>query len=1266
VSLHAILAFAIGPVDALVVVVYVVASAGLGIALGRGQADQRDFFLAGRRLPTWALLLSIVATETSTVTFLSVPGLSYVEGGDFRFLQLTFGYILGRLAIVVWLLPGYFRGEVLTAYQVLERRFGLVTRRLASLVFLVMRNMADGLRLFLTAVALKVAVGLDMLTSILLTAIATAIYACFGGVRSVVWNDCIQFGVYIFGALAAAWLLLTKIPGGWDQLVTFGETTGRFQLLDFSPSLTASGMTFWAGCLGGAFLSLASHGADQLIVQRYLCAKSQASAGWALVLSGFIVLAQFALFLFVGVELACFHSVAEATSPLVKPDQALMTFVVGHMGVGLKGLILAAVFAATMSTLSSSFNASASSLTNDWLGRRLVGVDERKTLMLARGLTLLFASVQVAVAIVAYRLAMSASIVDSVLKIAGFATGLVLGLYGLGLLVPRATQRIALAAFAVGTVVTSWAAFATSLNGYWYTLVGSGTIVLVGWVLQMLRPRTTLVAFAACVFATLPAGAERLATAQRMNPAMAPLIDAAVQRALARGEMAGCVVVVGRQDGIVFEQAYGNRRVEPNVAPMTLDTVFDMASLTKPLATATSVMILVERGELRLQDKVADYMPEFAANGKDQVTIEQLMVHSAGLIPDTSVDDYRDGWASAKPKICELKPLTPPGTAFKYSDVGYILLGKIVEQVAGKPVNEFAQEEIYTKLGMTETGYLPPADLKARAATTERRDGKWLVGVVHDPRAALMGGVAGHAGLFSTAHDLARYAQLMLGGGRLGDVRILGAATVAEMTRPRNIDGNKRGLGWDMGSVYSRNRGETMSQRAFGHGGFTGTAMWIDPDLDLYVIFLSNRLHPDGVGEVNNLAGRIGTIAAGAIDDGGHAVWTGRLSDQPETEMETKHEQVRLGIDVLAAHKFDLLEGKRVGLITNQTGRDHNGVATAKLLHDAQGVKLAALFSPEHGIAGALDVNKIADSTDTTLGVPVYSLYGQRRKPTSKQLNGIDVLVFDIQDVGARFYTYIATMGLAMEAAAETGREFMVLDRPNPINGVSIEGPLLDEGRASFVAYHRLPVRHGMTVGELARMFAAERKLELRLTVVPLDGWRRSDYWYDTGLAWVNPSPNMRSETAAVLYPGIGLLETTNLSVGRGTDTPFEVMGAPWIRQRELAERVNRAKPAGVRVVPIRFTPTCSKFAGESCGGLNFVITDWKTFRSFELGLVVARALASQHPADWDAKPYLKLLGNAAVYHRLIEGDEVASILNSVDVETQAFRARRRPFLLYP
>jgi SSS family solute:Na+ symporter len=482
-------AVAISGVDALIVAVYITATTLLGIYLGRGQADNRDFFLGGHRLPTWALLVSIVATETSTVTFLSVPGKTYVDGGSFRFLQLTFGYILGRFAVILFLLPGYFRGEMLSAYQVLEQRFGVVTRRLASLVFLVTRNMADGLRLFLTALALKLALDLDMVTCILATTIATAIYAAAGGVRSVVWNDCVQFVVYMLGAVVAACLLIRQIPGGWNEVVAFGQSSGRWQLLDFDFSLTKPTFTFWVGCIGGGFLSLASHGVDQLIVQRYLCAKSRAAAAWALGLSGFVVLAQFALFLLIGVLLACFNQTTGGIGDDVKGDAAFMTYVVRHMGVGLTGLILAAVLSAAMSTTASSLNSSASSLVGDWLVPRMPSLDARTSLRLSRLLTLVFAVAQGGVALVAYWLVMERAIVDSVLAIAGFAIGLLLGLYGLGMIAPRTPQRVALAAFAVGTVVTTYVAFRTPLNSYWYTLVGSGTIVIVGLVLGMFVDR---------------------------------------------------------------------------------------------------------------------------------------------------------------------------------------------------------------------------------------------------------------------------------------------------------------------------------------------------------------------------------------------------------------------------------------------------------------------------------------------------------------------------------------------------------------------------------------------------------------------------------------------------------------------------------------------------------------------------------------------------------------------------------------------------------
>jgi SSS family transporter len=481
-----LLSVAIGSVDALIVVAYVIAAASLGIVLGRGQADNREFFLADHRLPTWALLLSIVATETSTVTFLSVPGLSFIEDKNFTFLQVALGYIVGRLAIVAWLLPGYFRGEMLTAYQVLEQRYGVATRRLASLVFLVMRNLADGLRLLLAAMVLNTAFGLDYLTCVLVISAATAVYSCCGGVRSVVWNDCLQFGVYMIGALAVCYTLFSHIPGGWQEMAQFGESTGRWRLFDFDPSLVTSHVTFWSGLVGGAFLALATHGADHMMVQRYLCATSQASASKALALSGVVVFLQFAFFLFIGVELAWFFAHNPPPSPIEKGDQALVTYVVNHTGTGLRGLVLAAVFSASMS---SSLNSVTSSLMNDWFAKPLAKMSDRQSLRLARLLTLVFACIQAAVAIGAYQFDLTRATVNAVLGIAGFSTGLILGLYFLGLIAPKTSEKVALAAFAAGTIVTCYVAFGTDVHYLWYTLVGSGTIVVVGLVLSSVIDR---------------------------------------------------------------------------------------------------------------------------------------------------------------------------------------------------------------------------------------------------------------------------------------------------------------------------------------------------------------------------------------------------------------------------------------------------------------------------------------------------------------------------------------------------------------------------------------------------------------------------------------------------------------------------------------------------------------------------------------------------------------------------------------------------------
>lgn len=742
-----------------------------------------------------------------------------------------------------------------------------------------------------------------------------------------------------------------------------------------------------------------------------------------------------------------------------------------------------------------------------------------------------------------------------------------------------------------------------------------------------------------------------------LDPDRLEAIDRVVHRGLARGRMPGCVVMVGYDGKIVYHKAFGNLQVEPQKRAMNTTTVFDMASLTKPVATATSVMKLLEQNKIQLHAPVVKYIPEFGQNGKENITIYHLLTHQGGLIPDNSLKDYRDGAAKSFERIYALKPIAKPQERFIYTDVGFLVLADVVKRVTGKDVHEYSRQNIFEPLGMEETGYLPGDELKKRAVVTQEREGRWMQGEVHDPRAYLLGGVAGHAGLFSTAKDLSVYAQMLINGGEYQGVRILKPQTVHLMTDAYDVPGGQRGLGWDKQTGYSSNRGDLFTANAFGHGGFTGTAMWIDPKLKMFVIFLSNRVHPDGKGSVNALAGRIGTLAASAIP--------AAVAASPASAPKKQATPVLTGIDVLVRRKFDVLKGKAVGLITNQTGVARNGRSTIEILHRAAEVDLRTLFSPEHGIEGKLDVPIIGDAKESKTGLKVFSLYGSSRVPSAESLDNLDVLVFDIQDIGARFYTFISTMANAMKAAAEHDVQFVVLDRPNPINGVDVQGPVLDDGRQSFVGVHTIPVRHGMTVGELAEMFNAEMKVGADLVVVPVQGWSRSDYLDETGLWWVNPSPNMRNLTQAILYPGIGLLETTNISVGRGTDTPFEVLGAPWIDGRRLAGSLNEQNLPGVRFVPIRFTPASSKHQGELCQGINILITDRSRFHPLETGLEVARQLRRLYRNEWNTKSLNRLLNDEVTLEGILRGDPVSQIKSRYLMELEEFRERRSQFLRY-
>ena len=778
------------------------------------------------------------------------------------------------------------------------------------------------------------------------------------------------------------------------------------------------------------------------------------------------------------------------------------------------------------------------------------------------------------------------------------------------------------------------------------------------------------------------------------RPARLAEIDAAINAAIASNRAPGAVLWLERH-GAAYHRAYGQRAVVPAPEPMTEDTVFDAASLTKVIATTPAMLKLIEAGKVSVDAAVTNYLPEFTGKGKEAITIRNLMTHSSGLRPSLPRTEPWLGHATALAVACAEPLPDKPNTLFRYSDINFILLGFVVERVTGEPLEEFCAREIYRPLGMTNTGYrryapARPLGLPTNAITslfsaptnliapTEALTnfGVVLRGVVHDPTARFMGGVAGHAGLFTTAADLARFSRMMLGGGELDGVRLFQPETVKLMTSVQSPPGlPRRGLGWDIDSAYAGQRGTNFPVGGYGHTGWTGTSLWIDPFSETFVIFLSNRNHPSEAGNILALRRQLGSLAAlavknfnflgveGALDATPAAPATNKPPASPKASGLTNGAALN-GIDVLKRDGFRALRGKRVGLVTNHTGQDRDRNATIDLLHGADGVKLVALFSPEHGIRGALDQEKINDSTDEKTGLPVYSLYGQRRAPAAEQLAGLDVLVFDIQDIGCRFYTYVSTMGNCLEAAAKANVPFLVLDRVNPLGGLA-EGPLLT-GERSFVAWHEIPLRHGLTTGELAKLFNTERKFGADLTVIPCEGWSPALWFDETGLPWRNPSPNMRSLTEATLYPGVGVLEFCNLSVGRGTGTPFELLGAPYVDDRQLAAELNRAGLPGIRFVPVRFTPTASVFANQECRGVQFLLTDRDAFRAADLGVTLATTLHRLHGEEVKLEKLSRLLGDAATLQAIKAGKTLPEITSLWRDGLAKFATRTRPHLLYP
>ena len=756
-------------------------------------------------------------------------------------------------------------------------------------------------------------------------------------------------------------------------------------------------------------------------------------------------------------------------------------------------------------------------------------------------------------------------------------------------------------------------------------------------------------------------------------------VDQLVQEQIADRTITGAVLMVGHDGRIVHQKAFGLRATTPRSETMTVDTIFDLASLTKVVATTPSVMRMVQYGQVRLDEPVAHYIPDFGMNGKDAVTVRQLLTHYSGLRPDIDLNPYWDGRETAFRLAHEEKLQAPQGSIFIYSDTNFMVLGELVQRLSGMSLDKYAEVHIFQPLGMKHTRFLPPPEWKSKIAETYAPDRKQLLrGVVHDPRAERMGGVAGHAGVFSTAGDLALYAQALISRKSILDADIIEKMTTPQ--QPPNAT-EVRGLGWDIDSSFSSNRGALLPVGSFGHTGFTGTSMWIDPYTNTYVILLTNSVLPRQGPQIISLRSRVATVVAALLhldvsspDREKQLAITGyNEAATASRRLGARNGHVLTGIDVLEQENFASLKQPdkaviTIGLLTNNTGLDAQGRRTIDVLAAAPGIKLAAIFAPEHGIFGAQDDLNVGNTTDTVTGVPVYSMYGgtdAKKRPPLEILKTLDAVLFDIQGVGARFYTYPATLGYLLEAAAQTNTQVIVLDRPNPVNGSYVQGPISQTEFTAFTNYHPIPIRHGMTLGELAQLYNVERKIGAQLKVIPMQGWLRGDWFDSTGIVWTNTSPNLRSVNEAELYPGVAIVEGTNVSVGRGTDTPFEVLGAPWIDPRAFSDYLNARLIAGVRFVPVTFTPVSGPYQNQLCKGVNIIVTDRTVLDAPEMGIELAAALKKLYPDNWKIEHMLALLANRQVFDAVVNGEDPRSIAQGWQDELQKFRELRTKYLLY-
>jgi SSS family transporter len=1496
----------LSPIDLAIVAAYLVAITVFGLRFSRRNKVEgkslKSYFLADNTIPWWAIALSIVSAETSTLTIVSIPGVAFA--GDFGFLQIVLGYMCGRVVVALLFLPKYFKGEMLTAYQLIDRRFGHALHKVTAGLFLLTRAAAEGVRVFAISIVVGIAIDVGDIKAIAIISALTLLYTFEGGMAAVIWTDVVQMALYVAGTLVALWTLGAHVPGGWATIHTVGEHAAKFHWLNFSLNLTQS-YTFWAGVLGGTFLTMASHGTDQLMVQRMLAARNLRESRLALLSSGVVIFVQFALFLLIGVGLFVFYGMHPTV--FKSSDRIFPTFIVHEMPHGIAGLLIAAILAAAMSNLSAALNSLASTTVIDfwvpfraWKQKKSLGgnstSDSTQNTLVSRLATVFWAIVLFAIAVYSIQVGGKGHVVEIALSIASVAYGCLLGVFLLGTLTRYTTQGAAIAAMLCGFVLNLWlwqGTFPVHLGPLtiphiaftWYVLIGALVTFALGTLFSIpFRQKRAAIAtllllsfsVSSVALPLRPLCSSFACSWEPQAPDFTP-VSALITQAIAEKKLPGAVLLVGHDDKIVFEHAYGNRSLEPAIEPMTEDTIFDMASLSKVIVTTTAILQLYEQHKLDLDAPVAKYLPEFAsttgcspnavpaqnlvilsgakdpcispssdpalkqaAEYKSKITIRELLTHYSGLPEDIYL---KDDWGLQAPDKAEgirramaSIPYGPPGQTFKYSDINFITLGALVEKLSSESLDLYAQQNIFAPLGMTRTRYLPlakacglihilgaavvysdlPEDEECGpgtwsgelissiaptahddegTATTNPDFDHILRGTVHDPTTRRMGGVAGHAGVFSTAHDMSLFCQalldkllhntgpfplsqatLQLATGPNEPETAVNTATIFTPTGETTKGVASRGLGWDLNSPFSRPRGAIFPiataghPGSFGHTGFTGTSLWLDPTSDTYVILLANAIHPHVGANISPLRSAVATAVAKALGLGAEQSWVPHprdgsivprvgigaadlprdstlpqiqrgsldrssavkvpgakapsgedaamsgLKPGPISEAKTKPESSsappQLGIDVLESTQFEVLKTLaaqhqnhlRIGLLANQSSLDSAGHRTIDILaHAPPEIELKTLFAPEHGLLAHQDTDHLTTEQDPATHIPVVTVYGPKpadKHPKLADLKQLDAVVIDLQDAGVRFWTYETLTGYFLEACAQAKIPVVVLDRPNPVVGVAVGGPTSDPDTENYTNFMPIPSRHGLTLGELARYFNAQATavdlkpelldarsvtlgdpsadlkppatqpgLHANLIVVPMRHWSRAEFWADTQLPWTPPSPNLKSPTAAILYPGVAFAEQTNVSVGRGTATPFEELGAPWLDANQLAAYLTARKIPGVAITPAQMTVAEDAnhypYHGQAIPAIHFAVTNPSALDSPELGVELLAALHNLYPAQFKLALAKNLLANAQTLALLQSGADPREIAAKWQPGIEAFEEARKAYLLY-